>query len=629
MNDLNHKISKIQLLTAFLLLVCFGAIFAIMSQCGSSKKTIEVQTKQPEPIPEVLCDESEPLGQFRTQQCPAGQKGQITEVCVKPGKWEIASNSCVAECSSSSVVAFEPDIKAIIETHCTECHGGFNKYETAKNLATTPYGAAGGKSELLYYLSEAAGALRMPLNRTPLSTDEIGAIEAWINAGSPEVGDCPEEQAFIDQDYIESKQLELLGTIPTSKERQNRRFFTFAHKYNLGEDVNPHYKALNRAINSLSFENDVYPCTAIDKKKAVCAIDITELGLTQFDFLLIEKADEIKFISNTTKGQIIRELTGTNQPTFHFDVFIDTVFSNADLYYKLMGFHEFRQVLTKFGINFDQKIADREYRLIGTNESDISAARNTRQIIIMEGEINGFETFCHITHDNPAVVGAEFDLFQSPFLDGSGSENIFNFTASEAICGLVNRMHAYILSNNQGVLQAFAPENIVFCSRENCIDPTINNPIDCMNCHVDGYIPKIDVIRDHILTSGLFNAADVDLAKQVYLEASGNSALFNSHNATYHEAMVQIGRTEGEPNHLIDGQNTYLRSQTIEQVAAFFHTSPAYLKECITGNADIKEIIGPLINGDKVNHDVLVEAVPLVINDCDVLEDPIRPIRLQ
>lgn len=635
MNDLNHKISKIQLLTSILLVIAFAMVAAMVSQCGGpDKKTIvDVRTEKPEPVPDILCD-GENVSTTRQKQCPEGQKGAIVEVCKADGAWYEASNSCVAECTDEAVVAWESVVKNIMIDNCLRCHGGFSDYNTIKNLALqeTKGGADGIDSDLYWWISNEAGASRMPQGADPLSQDDIDSIAQWIKSGMPESGQCADDnlQGNISIDYIETEILELLSSLDTDVDRENYRFLILAHKANLNQELENEYKAINRAINGISFENGIHKCSPIDKKKAICAFDIREIGKTKFDFLLIEKFDEIGLISNTTKGQLIRAITQTNQPWFHYDVFIDTVYSNADLYYKLMRIENQNQFLSLFGIDFERFIQNETYRLISTDVSEISAeADATRLVIIMEGKINGFDTACHITLDNPVLEGDEFDSFKSPFPEGANSDKIFAFNASESICGLPNRLHAFILTNNQGVLQAAAPEDIVTCKRDNCLDVTIDQAIDCQNCHVNGYIPFKDKGRDNIIASGLLEEdAEKDLFKRVYQTEAANNALFNKHNGWYREAMAKIGRTEGEANYLIEGQNKYLRPLSLAEVAAFFFVREEKLLDCIRSDSDLEILFSPLSTGSTINHGVLVEGIPILVENCDLLENPVVPLDL-
>ncbi len=602
----------------------------LLPGCGlEPDKKVIIERPEPPPVAQTPLCEGEPLSAVRKLSCAEGEVGEIIEVCREDGKWYEASNSCKLSCANGTPV-WAGDVEEIIVSNCAECHGGYRNYATVKNIATTGLGGAGGISKLEYYITLPDSDDRsMPKNRPNLPANDIQRIQTWIENGVPESGQCGEDSATIDLDYLETHMLEFLAVIPDDEEKANYRFFTMAHKHNQGIDLEPEFKAFNQAVNSISFDNEIYLCKPVDPKGALCAIDIRALKLTRHVFAQIEQANRVGFISDTTKGKIIRQLTRTDQPMFHHDVFIDTVFDNQKLYYEIMGFKDRDQMLALFGVDLKTQIALNDYKLIGTNESDISSGRNTRLIAIFEGEINGFDTTCHISFDNPALEGAGFDLFQSPFVPGTDPEltaKIFEFTASEYICLLPNRMQAFMLTNKDGVLQDFAPENIVFCNKPNCIDPTIENGIDCLNCHVDGFIPELDVIGDHIRTSKQFNRNEIELAKQVYLDNGRNAATFNLHNGWYREAMEKIGRIEGEPDHLTNGQLLYLNRQTLEQVAAFVFTSPEALKACIDGSQRLTVLLGGLITGAKVTHDTLLQALPVLLDECELVEDAIIPL---
>lgn len=618
-------------------------ISLITNSCGQlgPQKELRVEVEDPppsEPVTVIIepqekyCD-GEPASTVREISCPDNGQGKIIEVCKSDGKWYEASRDCRAVCESE-VVSWDLDIKNIIIENCTGCHGAYRDYEAVKNIALTGLGGSGGESKLAFFISSKAGEKQMPKGKPPLPKESIELINQWIKDGALEKSSCEETEAFIDQYYIDKSINDFGDKIFIKEDRFNYRFFVFAHKYNQGLDLEPSYKALNRALNSISKDNDIHLCQPIEEKGVVCAMDLSLLGIDVNDrFYAINHFDEFKFISNTTIGRQNQILFDTSRVFFHHDDFISIVFTNFNFYNYLLGYDNAKQALSTFGIDFDQDILDNNYKLIGTNESDISAGKNTRLIGIFEAQngINGKDTQVHISFDNPEDNDPKADVFQNPFL--GNSDKIFKFAASEYIGQIANGMLSFWLSDNGifdetgGVLQPFAPTDIVNCNqREICVDATINAPIDCFACHHDGYIIKEDQVFNSIKRSLQFDADDIKLAKQVYLDKNQNAATFNRHNERYLQALAKLGIKAGERNHLIQDFITFEQAKTLDQVAGFLFVRPEYLFDCIASSANLAQRVGGLLTGAKVTKDTLIAALPFLFEECEINIDPVIPV---
>lgn len=609
----------------------------LIPSCGPSKRTI-VEVEQP-PLPEKpdpiikepvekFCD-GLPVSTIRDKECPDNGIGKIVEVCRPDGKWYEASRDCRKGCEQD-VVTWVNFIENVMIESCVNCHGTYRDYDIVKNLANSGLGGAGGVSKLLYYISlPETNDASMPKNLPNLPNDTIQNIKSWIENGQPKESSCEIEEAsnHVDLFYIDEAINRFGNRIPLADDRRNYRFFTFAHDYNLGKDLSFAYKALNRAINSLSFENDIQLCQPIDPKGVVCAVDVDSLGLTRDTFTIAGYGDRVKFISNTTIGQVNQDLFDTKQVFFHYDLFIDSIFSNTNYYNYIMGFENRNQIFDIFGIDIEQDLLDNKYKLIGTNESSITAAFNTRLIGIFEGEINGFDTQIHISFDNSINQNdnALADLFQNPFL--ANSDKIFSFEASESIAGLPNGLFAFFLNEADNQLAEFAPTNIVNCNdKDLCLDAQIDAPIDCFACHQPGLLPKLDVIGDHIRGSRQFTADDVKLAKQLYLDQNVNAATFQRHNKRYLEALGKMGIKAGERNHFIQAYKEFNLAYSLEKLAAFLFVRPDYLRDCINSSSNLAEIIGGLLAGSKITADTFFQAAPIIFDECEINIDPTIPV---
>jgi hypothetical protein len=94
-------------------------------------------------------------------------------------------------------VSFSMDVAPVLLASCYSCHGGFDDLSANFSMKTFDSLLRGGRSESPIMPGRAAESLlvkklkgpvgrgqRMPLNRPPLSADQISMIERWINEGA-------------------------------------------------------------------------------------------------------------------------------------------------------------------------------------------------------------------------------------------------------------------------------------------------------------------------------------------------------------------------------------------------------------------------------------------------------------
>ena len=83
---------------------------------------------------------------------------------------------------TSSTLTYTSDIKAIIETNCSQCHNG--NYEAGYNFLTEEsVKKAASNGELLRSIKHEKGIDAMPANADKLDDATIRKIECWINNG--------------------------------------------------------------------------------------------------------------------------------------------------------------------------------------------------------------------------------------------------------------------------------------------------------------------------------------------------------------------------------------------------------------------------------------------------------------
>lgn len=586
-----------------------------LSQCGKKTEVQEIERKITIDSDKVYCDDSRP-GDFRDIECSEGFEGVKLEVCSDRGKWVVANDSCVqSSCfdDGRDIVSFS-DVKPMLDKHCVSCH------YTPENI--TNYAVASAWADEIYRRLRLPqdNVQFMPFKKPPLSVDEIDLFRKWIDDGKSNGKACPVEAKRVDLNYIESQMLSYLNEID-SQDRTFVRFLVSAHDFNLGIDHEKSLIAMNKTLNSLSFDDQINNCTFIDQKKTVCAFDFRTFKQTSSNWDLIEKADKIKFKSNTNKGLLIKQLTGTDSPWFHYDNYIDIALGNPDVYYEIMNVpNYYGDFLEQFGIVRRLKLLNNDAVFLGFNGSPISILKN-RLLVRYDAIVQGVDRVCWTTYDPIELDGVkERNIFQFPFVDVVQSNKIFDYAAGETICQLPNKMLIFTLYNSAGVRQDAAPTNIVTDIRG--LDPEIQNPIDCLRCHNAGFIPARDQVRNLALKNDIFDQKEKDIIRLIYKKNSEVSAYFNKDNLEYADGLKAIGANVIDADPINKSYDRFRNDQSIEKIAAFLLVTVDEMISCISESGQIKNQIGQLLNGDNVTHDQLILALPIIFKDCnDILND--------
>jgi cytochrome c553 len=104
----------------------------------------------------------------------------------------------VAGCSESTL-SYQADVQPILEKNCSECHRAGGEGQVASGFATDSYqglmkgtkfgpvidpGSAISSSLYLLVAGKTDSSIRMPHGRSPLSDEEVAAIEKWIDQGA-------------------------------------------------------------------------------------------------------------------------------------------------------------------------------------------------------------------------------------------------------------------------------------------------------------------------------------------------------------------------------------------------------------------------------------------------------------
>lgn len=582
---------------------------------GPVKQTPVIPVKQ-------ACADGTKIGGLRTVQCPAGQTGSKTEVCQSGGVWALALDNCKTDggngggAGQPTCVSFE-QVKPILTKTCVSCHQvpqPFDRYDVAKGLAVEFLGRINLGT---------ADARRMPkFPNQELSYDQKQVLQKWSDDGLKEKAtDCGNEIPGVtfSLDYVETAILNDISKVDPNL-RGNIRYAISAHKNNAGEiagNLRLFGLGIQKTLNSVSQSRDLSKVSAVDKAGTVWRIDLSAFKLNAASWNLILTKDPFKFVSNTTKGQLIQQLTGTNQPWLHSDNLVFAA-NNNQVYNALTAVPATRAGLfAKLGVDFQGAFDQAQVTLSGFNGSPISLNKNR---LLTRVDTN--DGYLWLTFDPVAIANVpQRNLFQFPLIPETRGQALFDFAASEFIFTMPNGMQGYALYNAAQQAQLAAPLNVVHDTQSPFQDE-IDNGISCHRCHNSGLIPSQDQIKDHVVANASqFNANDVELVKTHFKGNQALAATYVTDNNRYAKALQQLGISPNDPDPVNFLADSLRRDKTVQDVAGFLFLSEDEFKQGLNGSAQGKAQVGQLLSGGTITLDQLIVTLPILVQDLRIGED--------
>lgn len=426
---------------------------------------------------------------------------------------------------------------------------------------------------------------------------------------------CQSKPAFSTLDGIETAMLSDLSDL----DRTDQQFTRYAiATYKTSANAK---QAVDKTLNQLVENKRIIQLTTPIANTNIFRFDLRDFELSRADWFRVENADKLNFESNTTKGQVIKNLTLTRKPWLHSDNLSDIVLFTSSLYYQFLNVSAtINDLRTKLGVDFAGDLANLDASFIGTSNSTITNNKN-RLITFLDSDDGVYsETF-----DTKPPLNAQRNLFQFPLLAETGSKLVFDFAASEVIYSLPNGLHGYGLYLANGNRVDAADVDVV---RDNVSPvapaPVIQSAISCSRCHASGFIPATDEIRDHVNANGSeFGRDDIDRVNKLYHVAADNQALFQKQNADYQAALkaLNIGVDGVDP--INQERDTYRLNWDSSQVAAFLFLTADEFSSRLNQSADGRAQVGQLLTGGVITFDQLVQVLPIFIKDFRLLEDPL------
>ncbi len=481
----------------------------------------------------------------------------------------------------------------IFENNCLGCHGesGIFKetlYIEYNNLIEVGSVIPNNPDESELYkrlLPSTDPTKRMPLGQPPLSDEAIAMIHQWIEMGAPDWAVTIGDRAFITQGTMMDTIKTHLDTL-NAFDRPYARYFSMTHLYNAGEtpEVLADYQlALNKLVNSLSWEGQIVNPQPIDTEQMIYYIDVRDYDWDKSEAwteLEQEYPYHIAFNApeQTSLNQKLTDLQtemNCEVPAIHIDWFIANA-SLPPLYYDILDLPETDfELEQRLNVDVVDNLLNAPGHSVwraGFSESKVSS--NNR---VVERHTSSYGAYWK-SYDFAGSVGRQ-NIFVHPIsFIHDGGEVVFN---------LPNGLQAYYLSNAKSNRLDVAPIDIV--SNPAASDQRVRNGLSCIGCHTEGMKTFEDTVRQAIEQAPvtLYNK---EHALQLYVEQSEMDAFVEGDAMRYKDALEQTGGTIGgiEPIHRF--YEAFQKPVTTAHAAASLGLGTETFIQKISGNINLQSL---------------------------------------
>lgn len=651
---LRHPTSTQKAMAIVVALLTLGVAIFSLYHCGSSKSPTT-------PPAAATCD-GQSLGSSRSQGCPSGQVGAITQVCQASG-WTTVATTCAAPTpppptppanptppsgpTGCNHPTFDDNIQAIMAANCAACHAP--TYQTTQILGATEMAR-----RVALPVSD-NDHMPQPIGNNPavsLSPDDVKTIQEWSSIGAPQ--NCSSVgggTTFIDLNYQDTAALNDAEALPV--QQHNNVIYLYAgHAIDQGAAVKTWVQAINKALNGTNNDSNVVTqVVPVDPNGAVYRVDLAAFGLSAADLSAILAADvNLNITDNTTKGKQLAGLLG-HKPWLHLDNWIDITYRNSSVYYQLIGNPKnIGQFEKNAGVNIERDLADlTNINLIGSTSSPIAEQKNRlllRDTAASLGntvgcywrtfDVNGEPNNIQVVINGQVVNDNTKNLIQNPLLSGAGqnagvtpAQAVFTQDASEAIACAKNGFLTYFLADGQGNRLNAADPNVVRDTMTPVGNGQINDANSCVRCHNAGFIPMADQILSIDGHTSQLAASDVQLVQVLYGGDAAAGAMFKKDSSIFLQALALAGVTNG-PDPMSAVTDNYLENYDINKASALFFVTPAQFTQCVQQSAATLAALGNILptsqspTGGQVTFVQLVAAIPQLLVDCpNFFNDPV------
>ena len=435
-------------------------------------------------------------------------------------------------------------------------------------------------------------------------------------------------------DNIEDAMVLDLQNLDSDTQRRRTRYFVGCERFNSGADMFEYEQGINRGINQLSSERELFFATPIGEGQCVYRIDLERIGWTKSDWNLLTRADVLNFDSKTIRNKTLQFLAQARRPyifgssgllsAFEADTVAD---QKGKIYYTLTNQPALTgEYLASRGVDRQAQVNDQIAMYSGFSGSQISLGK-TRLIAVFESD----EGACIQTYDT--TLGGD-DIFTNPFtteLAAAGQINggkltnrVFRHNAQETICSLPNGLFGeYRLNDAADIGQSVAPGNVVInlqAAAQN-IDSQIRVG-DCSVCHYkeSAILGFKDQLRSHITGNPVFNNAEKKLG-QVFFRFDKITARVQELNNNHTRAMAELQITAKEDPLWNVVFKPLRKEMNADQVAALVFMDTVTFKDRLRGAAESSRTLGNLLSDGTINLSTLSQNFRTLTEEIAAFED--------
>lgn len=476
--------------------------------------------------------------------------------------------------------------------------GGFNYIHSIPRLIEGKKLVPGDprKSRILVRMKDASDPMP-PEGEQPRPTDdEIQLVEDYISSLATDIDPTkmaaaaqkespePDRRPVSMVEVIHSIHGHLQGI--DARDRPFQRYFVLNHLHNLPNrkknstrgldqaDLNLVRAATSKTVNSLTWQPAIVVPKIIDSEKTVMAIDIRDLGweenrrlgrpnlwnvlLQDYPYgLTYEQYPDVA--SSQQKAAEIYEWTGIQFPWIRADWFVATAlqphFYHALLYDAVLPDvreREPQDIVHADGVerieqpmSFDDLLRELKVDLSGDiHRERVARAGFTRSGVSSQPRLleRAWATYGYLWNSYDFKRGNQSMNLHARPLGPEGAfprqfqNQAFQHDGGEAIFGLPNGLHGYLLMDGKGDRIPFGPPDVVEDRAKTLGNGIIVNGLSCIACHKQGLIEDFeDEIRFGI--QGLPSAAR-QVVRKIYLDRPDLNDLIRQDQQRYRQAAI-------------------------------------------------------------------------------------------
>ena len=425
-----------------------------------------------------------------------------------------------------------------------------------------------------------------------------------------------------------------LQRLDSDFQRQQSRYFVGCDRYNLGQQMDEFQQGINRGINQLSTDRELYPVTAVGPANCIYRVELDKIGWTKSDWETLANNDVLFFVSQTVRGRTLQFLTQSRRPYLYGSSAMVTAYEGdqvADkkgrVYYTLTKQAiETGKFFQQQGIVRQVEVNNEDAMYSGFSQSQIALGK-TRMIAVFDS-LNGSVISTYDT-----ALGGD-DLFTNPFtlelisanqINGQVlSKRLFKHAAQEHIASLPNGLFGlYRLNNAQDIAEIAAPNNIVINleASKNQMDSTIRIG-DCSVCHYKeaAAIPFRDQLRAHVLGNPAFSTNEKRLAT-IFFRFDRVTARIDELNREHTRAMQALGITAAQDPLWNVVVKPIRLEMNIDQVASLMFMDTPTFRSLLQGSSVSSVVLGNLLNGGSVSLATLSANFATLVRELAAFED--------